>query len=47
MGNIPAGQEAGLFAGAELHAVTGKLLPAPERTNLRQAWTQMLLAMVQ
>lgn len=27
----------GLFASAELHTVAGKLLPAPEMTNLRQA----------
>lgn len=29
------------FASAEFHAVTGKLLPIPELTNLRQAQIQL------
>lgn len=37
---------AGLFAGAGFHTVTGKLLPAPELANLRQAQTLLLWAIV-
>lgn len=39
--NRPAGQMTRLIASAELHAATGKRLPTPELTNLRQIWIQL------